>query len=396
MPESIRTLLHDIGGDDPGPSRDLAAGAVNRARSIGRRRFAAGAIGAVTALALAGAGTAGLINGRDNGGTPPAGDPTTVEDTESFEEETGEWVGCGARPQDWAGNGVEIPERGDSGTERDLEGALPDRMSYRVLHDEFGESTWQFTDAGEIEGIDITGDFEYYPAPDGNRVVAVDRADGCGAAYIEIGFDSNFEGAVEFSIEPVHCPIAWSPDSDKLLFTEPTVFEDAKTYVLNVSSGELTELSRAQGDAFCAGEWLADSERIWSGRTAILNLDGTVAQELPALAESLETENWLDAGISADGGEACFDEFEESQGDGRGRFCDVYVDTATGQELTLPVDGENRQVTFLYDGTMLILSHADGVATQYLVDAEGDVVDQRDLPGDFAGEVEELVTYYPW
>jgi Tol biopolymer transport system component len=185
----------------------------------------------------------------------------------------------------------------------------------------------------------------------------------------------------------------WSPDSDKLLFTEPTVFEDARTYVLNVSTGELTELSQAQGDAFCSGEWLADSERIWSGRTAILNLDGTVAQELPALEESLETENWLDAGISADGGKACF---EEAQGDGWGRFCDVYVDTATGQELTLPVDGENRQVTFLYDGTMLILSHADGVATQSLVDAEGNVVDQRDLPGDFAGEVEELVTYYPW
>jgi hypothetical protein len=395
MPESIRSLLHDIGDDDQGPSRDLALGAMRRARSIGRRRFAAGAIGAVTALALAGAGTAGLIGDRGTDGPPP-GDPTTGEDTETIEEDPSEWIGCGARPQDWP-EGVAFPARGDSGTERDLEGALPYRMIYRVLHDEFGQSAWQFTDAGEIEGLDIgEGDFEYHVAPDGNRVIAVDRADGCGAAYIEIGVDSNFESPVQFSVEPVHCPIAWSQDSDKLLFTEPTVYEDAKTYVADLRTGELTVLAEMQGDGFCAGEWLADSERIWVGRTRILNLDGTVAQELPALEASLETENWLDAGISADGGEACFDEFDDGAGDSFGRFCDVYVDTATGQELTLPVEGENRQVTFLYDGSMLILSHADGVATQYLVDAEGDVVDQRELPGDFAGDVQELMTYYPW
>jgi hypothetical protein len=395
MPESIRSVLHDIGDDDQGPSRDLALGAMRRARSIGRRRFAAGAVGAVTALALAGAGTAGLIGDRGTEGPPPAEATTTAEDTETLDEEDGAWVGCGMRPQDWA-DGVAFPERGDSGTEEDLEGALPDRMSYRVLHDEFGESTWEFSDTGEIEGIDIEGEFEYHVAPDGNRVVAVERADGCGAAYIEIGPDTNYEGLVEFSVEPIHCPIGWSPDSDKLLFTEPTVYEDAKTYVADLRTGELTVLAQAQGDGFCAGEWVADSERIWAGRTKILNVDGTVAQELPALEESLTTENWLDAGISADGGEACFDEFDESPGDGFGRFCDVYVDTATGQELALPVDGEDRQVTFLYDGGMLILSHADGVATQYLVDAEGNVVDQRDLPSGFAGEIEELVTYYPW
>jgi hypothetical protein len=394
MPESIRSVLHDIGDDDQGPSRDLALGAMRRARSIGRRRFTAGAVGAVTALALAGAGTAGLIGDRGTEGPPPAESTTTAEDTETLEEESDAWVGCGVRPQDWTDDDLAFPARGDSGTEEDLEGALPDRMSYRVLHDEFGESTWQFSDAGEIEGIDISGEFKYHVAPDGNRVVAVERTDGCGAAYIEIGSDSNFEGLVEFSVEPVHCPIAWSPD--KLLFTEPTVYEDAKTYMVNLSTGELTVLAEAQGDGFCTGEWVADSERIWAGRTKILNLDGTVAQELPALEESLTSENWLDAGISADGGEACFDDFGEAQGDTQGRYCDVYVDTATGEELELPVGGEDRQVTFLYDGTMLILSHADGVATQYLVDAGGNVVDQRDLPGGFAGDIEELVTFYPW
>jgi hypothetical protein len=79
-----------------------------------------------------------------------------------------------------------------------------------------------------------------------------------------------------------------------------------------------------------------------------------------------------------------------------GRFCDVYVDTATGAELELPVGGDQRQVVFLADGMMLILSHDGDTATQYLVSAEGDVVDQRVLPREFAGSIDELVTYYPW
>jgi hypothetical protein len=390
VPESIRSLLHDIAGEGSEPTRDLAIGAYQRARSITRRRIAAGAVGVVTALALAGAGTAGL-NRHDDPGPSPAEEETT----ETTDENESLPPGCGVRPEDWDELGFAFPEIGESGTEITLE-ELPYRMNYQVQHDEYGATTWGFSDSGEVDGLDVDEDYQYVVAPDGNRVMAIDRADGCTGLYMEIGFDSSVEPVVGFSIEPVHCPVAWSEDSDKLLFTEPVGFEQPKTYVLDASTGEFTVLAEAGGDLFCAGEWTPDSERIWSGRTAIWNLDGTVAQELPGLEASLETENWLDAGISADAGEACFEEVGDGAGDTKGRFCDVYVDTETGEELELPVGGERRQVVFLADGSMLILSHEGDVATQYLVDPAGEVVDQRDLPTDFAGSIDELVTYFPW
>ncbi|RRS00661.1 TolB-like translocation protein [Glycomyces terrestris] len=392
MPESIRSLLHDIADEGSAPSRDLAAGAYRRARAITRRRIAIGAVGVVTALALAGAGTAGLLDRGEDRGPSPA-DPTT--ESEDVDESEAVAFGCGVRPQDWADSGVDLPERGESGTERELD-ELPFNLDYRVAHDEFGVTTWRFSQAGEIEGLDDGDDVALHMAPDGNRAVMVDRSDGCGAAYVEIGADTDYDSAAAFSVEPVHCPMAWSPDSDKLLFTEPVAFEEPKTYVLDPVTGEATVLAEMEGDGFCAGEWLADGERIWADRTTILNLDGTVDRELPALEASLETEDWLDAGISADGGEACFDEVGEEAGDTTGRYCDVYVDTATGEELELPVGGEDRHVVFLYDGSMLILSHEGEAATQYLVDPEGEVIDQRDLPADLAADAEELVTYYPW
>ncbi|WP_112139410.1 hypothetical protein [Glycomyces dulcitolivorans] len=396
MPESIRSLLHDIADDGSQPSRDLAAGAYKRARTITRRRFAIGAVSVVTALALGGAGTAGLLD-RDDEALPSPADPTTTaEGVETTEEETDEGSGCGVRPQDWDDQGFTFPALDDSGTERDMEGELPNPMNYRLVNQEDGESTWRLYEDDRTEALDIEGDYVYNVAPDGNRVAAINRGDLCSGAYMEIGFDSSQEAIPVLTVEPVHCPTVWSQDSDKLLFTEPTVYEDAKTYVLNVSTGELTVLAEMQGDMFCAGEWMPDSERIWSGSDLIWNLDGTVDRELPALADLVANQNLLGAGISADGGEACFDDLGEAEGDSSGRFCDVYVDTATGEELDLPVEGENRQVVFLYDGTMLILSHADGVATQFLVDADGNVVDERELPAELGGDSLELVTYYNW
>jgi hypothetical protein len=391
MPESIRSLLHDIADAGSEPTRDLAAGAYKRARGITMRRFAAGAVGVVTAIALAGAGTAGLLDRDQDLGPTPAEDPTT----ETLEEDEGAEYGCGIRPENWDELGFTFPDLGESGTEQPIE-ELPYRMNYQVTHDEYGATTWGFQDTGEIDGLDVDADYEFWVAPDSNRAIAVDRADGCSGVYMELGVDSAIEALPVFSMEPVHCPIAWSVDSDKLLFTEPVAFEQAKTYVLDVPTGKATVLAEAGEDLFCSGEWMPDSERIWSGRTTIWNLDGTVSQELPALEASLETENWLDAGISADAGEACFDEVEDGEGDSVGRFCDVYVDTATGAELELPVGGDQRQVVFLADGMMLILSHDGDTATQYLVSAEGDVVDQRVLPREFAGSIDELVTYYPW
>jgi hypothetical protein len=401
VPESIRTLLHDIGGEGPGPSRDLAAGALHRARSIGRRRFAAGAVGAVTALALAGAGTAGLINGRDAESTPPAGDPTTVVETGSPEYEVGLEIGCGVRPGEWEEGGYSFPARGESGSAAALE-ALPqallfgltdaaqgDRFTYRIVSG-YGEE--------ETTGLDVESDFLYYPAPDGVRALAVDRSDDCGAAYVELN-DAAYEGGDEFafateqviSVEPVHCPISWSPDSNKVLFHEPIGFEDPKGYMLDVRTGELTELPETLG---CGAVWLPDGEFVWDGRSAVMRPDGSDAMELPGLADHVigGDDMWWPTGVSAGGGEVCAQDYREEEGDVDPWTCDYYVDTETGDELELPVEGDSQQVVFLADGSLIELVDEGGARTAYLVDPAGAVVEERPLGGGLVGEL-ELLSY---
>lgn len=415
MPESIRTLLHDIGGDGPGPSRDLAAGALHRARSIGRRRFAAGAIGAVTALALAGAGTAGLINGRDAERTPPAGDPTTVEDSttgesteNTIEQPTMELdaegvdgdeeitTECGLRPQDWADRGFEFPAMDGSFTIRTLD-EIPPNPIYLLADSADGPGSWRINDDGSAQSIDAGGEYEYHVAPDANRVIAVNRGDGCGAAYVEIGYDSANPNLSAFSVEPVHCPIRWSPDSDKVLFNEPVGFEDPKGYMLNVATGELTEV--AQEVSCGGGVWLPDSEHVWAGGS-VMRPDGSDAVPVPGLADGEVggDEMWWPTGMSADRGEFCAQEYLEEEGDVKDPWkCDFYVDAETGEPLELPVSGDgDEHVVFLDDGQMLILVEDAGVKTQYLVDPDGNVVDERELPAQYQAQVIELVSYYPW
>lgn len=392
MPESIRTLLHDIGDDDPGPSRDLAAGALSRARAIGRRRFAAGALGAVTALALAGAGTAGLIDDRDAEDVSPAEEQSTVEEETDPVEGEDLATTCGVRPQDWADMGFTFPAIGESGTSEPLV-ELPDNPVYRVYDNEVGMTSARIYADGTAEDLDVEGDYEYHVAPDANRVIAVNRADDCGAAYIEIGFDSAIEDMPVFSVEPFHCPIEWSPDSDKLLFSEPVGFEDPKSYVLDVVTGGLTELPE---ELPCGGVWLPDSEHLLFGDT-VIRPDGSDAVQLPGLADAGDEGTWWPTGISADRGEVCVHQVDPEEGDLDTWRCDRYLDAETGDELELPVSGDgDEHVVFLDDGSMLILVKTAAKTTQYLVDPDGTVVDERELPAEYEDVVVELVSYHPW
>jgi hypothetical protein len=397
VPDSIRELLQGIAGDEPGPSRDLATGALKRARVIGRRRAAA--IAAVTGLALASVATAAVINGGADAAPPPADDPTRVEvpvqetTTPPKETEEGdEAFDCGARPDDGEGLEFAFQARGDSDSAAVLT-AIPDRLLVQDANAEIGVTTAEVVgqDSSRLGGED---DYRFYPAPDGDRVLAVDREAGCSAVYTEIG-EPDFAALPVLPVETRQCPIAWSPDSNKVLFTEPVSYADAKTYMLDVSTGELVMLADGQGDMFCTGVWLPDSEHVWSGRTTVLALDGTVAMELPGLADTREGEDWLDAGISADGGEACFQRREEWDGEATtGQYCDHYVDTGTGAELDLPVDGEERQVVFLPGGSMLILVSDERPETVHLVGPDGEVVEERVLPEEIDGDRIRLVSYF--
>jgi hypothetical protein len=377
MPESIRSLLHDIADDGSEPTRDLAAGAYQRARGITRRRVAAGAIGVVTALALAGAGTAGL-NRHQDPGPPPAENPTTTrEDTATPEDETDEsadqW--CGTGVADWDDQGYSFPARGDSEATELTE--IPDETLYRGVDTDVEYATVMVS--GDGTSILDVGDYLYYPAPDGNRTMAVDKSDDCSGVYLEL-HDAGVQAQPMFSFSPTGCPITWSPDSNKVLFTEDSGTGDAKSYVLDVSTGEVTDLP---AELYCTAKWLPDSERLWDNQGKVMRYDGTDTTDVGVIEDDPEEGGYfIGSGLSADMGEACI---HETEGDSPGWRCDRYFDLATGEEIDLPVvggpaDGEVRQVEFLEDGSMLILNQTTSAATLYLVGPDGELLDELELP----------------
>jgi hypothetical protein len=256
-------------------------------------------------------------------------------------------------------------------------------------------TSWRIYADGTGEGLDNEGGYEYHLAPDANRAIAVNRADSCGAAYIEIGYDSAIGDMPVFSVEPYHCPVLWSPNSDRVLFTEPVGFEDSKSYMLDVVTGEMTVLP---DELYCGGTWLPDSEHVWVDDT-VMRPDGSDAVQLPGLAalEGGGDGTWAPTGMSADRGEACVQVVDAEEGDLDTWRCDLYLDTETGEELELPVSGDgDEQVIFLDEGSMLILVKTAANTTQYLVDPEGTVVDERELPAEYEDDVTELVSYHPW
>jgi hypothetical protein len=373
MPESIRSLLHDIADDASEPTRDLAAGAYRRARGITRRRIAAGAIGVVTALALAGAGTAGLIRYQDPGPSPAVDPTTTPEETATSEEESDasadQW--CGAGVADWDDQGFAFPARGDSEAAGLTE--IPDETLYRSVDADL-EGATVMVSGDDMSVLDV-GDYLYYPAPDGNRTMAVDKSDDCSGVYLEL-HDAGVQPQPMFSFNPTACPITWSPDSNKVLFTEDAGTGDAKSYVLDVSTGELTDLP---AELYCTAKWLPDSEHLWDNQGKVIRYDGTDTTDVGVVGDG---GSFIASGLSADMGEACL---HETEGDSPGWRCDRYFDVATGAEIDLPVvggpaDGEARQVEFLEDGSMLILNQTATAATLYLVDPDGGLVDELELP----------------
>lgn len=386
MPESIRSLLHDIADDGSEPTRDLAAGAYRRARGIARRRFAIGAVSVVTALALGGAGTAGLLD-RDR--VPSPADPTTTEatpDDPETSEETDEGAGCNVGVADWEGLGYEFPARGESEADRTLT-EIPDEILLRG-EGETGEPATLAVRGGEPSLLDDAGDYLYYPAPDGNRTLAVNKSDWCSGAYFELN-DAEFEAQPVFSFSVTACPITWSPDSNRVLFTEAGGTADEQSYVLDVSTGEVTELPE---ELYCTAKWLPDSEHLWDNQGTVMHYDGTALDTVPVITQASEFEYLIASGMSADRGESCL---HQTEGDSPGWRCDRYFDMETGDEIDLPVvggrdDGATRQVEFLEDGSMLILEQTASAATLYLVGPDGELADELELPEAVVPEHSEL------
>lgn len=378
MPDSIREVLQGIADDEPEPSRDLAAGAYRRARSIGRRRFATVAVAALTGLAMASAAAA--IVDRDRlDEQPPVDDPTvtdpaTVPDDDEVTptgEESENDETCGV-PDDWTGWGPS-DSMGDMSS-------LPDAFVFEVRSDGASSDPTIVRFEGD-EPSTVLQDGEYFVAPDGSRF-AVGSADECTGTLASLIGDK-IDGLPVFTAQ---CAPSWSPDSDRVVLNLADA-ESTGAYLLDVATGETSfEVPEEVG---CSPRWSADGEYLASSDGAVaMRPDGSGRVEL-AGADSWNSESGFTglSSISADLSRAClqFDDETAASGHVDANRCDRYVDTATGEELELPVDAEAPNVVFLADGSMIVCDDQYGQIVLTLVGADGETLDSKTLPGQSSG-----------
>lgn len=377
MPDSIRELLQGIADDEPGPSRDLAAGAYKRARNIGRRRFATVAVSAVASLAMASAATAAIVNGNRTDETPPADDPTVTEsptDPETTAEETDEnasAVGCGAA-DDWSGWGA-------SDSMADLD-SLPETLVFEVRQDG-ASSNPALVQFDGTEPMTLIADGVYQLAPDGSRFT-VGGPDAC-AGTIATFTGEKLDG---LGIYTQFCKPSWSPDSDRVVLNDADPEKHA-AYLLDVANGDVTEVPEEVG---CSPKWSADGEFLVSADGGVaMRPDGSGRVDLAGAASWTEDPEFTGvSSISADLSRACL-QFDQDEGSDSGHVdtnrCDRYVDTETGDELDMPADAQNPNIVFLADGSMIVCDDQYGQIVLTLVDADGTVSDSRTLPGQSSG-----------
>lgn len=379
MPDSLRDLLRQRAAESGGPAAGLAEGSLRKARGIARRRFAAVAVGAAAGLAIAGMAAGALIL-PDDGTAPPVDDPTsattdgpedpTTAATEELDEDstTEETANCGRPGEDWSG-------WGDSDSIGPMT-ELPESLYVRL-------SSTQGS-LIQVHRYDADGEHEFvleHPtltpsvAPDGNRYLShlgmgcnteLGRLDGPEGESLTIGADTQY------------CAPIWSPDSNRVTLTVPGPAADER-YLLDLATGEQTELPQ---EVSCEPRWSADGEYLVSQNVAI-RPDGSGRVELEGLATWDEPDATAAlSSISADLGRACLEEYEPEEiasGHIAPRYCDLYVDTATGQELELPVGAERPQVIFLPEGGMIVTDQVGDVLRVMLFDLDGNELDRRDL-----------------
>ncbi len=383
MTENLRDLLRQRAAESGGAPPGLTEGALAKARSLGRRRFAAGAVGAVAGVAVAGMALAALIAPDEGAYTPPTEETATPAPTTEPpppDESTGAAAAnCddgGMRPSEWDDRGFSWPDLDRSDAPAPPE-TIPDRLYFYVS--EMHHPRTELLEGDAAEAIDGgEHDPAHRLAPNGARaLVSAPESDGkrCEWSYLDLT-DPDAEPVAAFTADP-SCPPSWSPDANRVVIAEPATVQDPESYVFDLTTGERTPLPEGVG---CSPVWTPDGRHL-VGEGAAVRPDGSGRIELEGLAA------WSDApgvlgleSVSSDLSRACLFVHETDTEGKEFDLCGKYIDTATGAELELPVEAESHHVVFLTDGSMLLTGMSGADATLYLVGPAGAIVDQRPLP----------------
>lgn len=238
--------------------------------------------------------------------------------------------------------------------------------------------------AGQAFYMDSSGrlyvDGEQYPggsylslnvSPDGRYVSWVDE--GSGDALVSnvdgSGRETLYWDADGMCVEPV-----WSYD-DRKLFHD--ISRSPSMVVITHSVGTGLELGEPVG---CHYRWSADGERLAAVKgdlsgVIVMNSDGSDQRLVTVDVEGRTLADLVS--ISADGSRISVQAVPAGSPVGdvaRSLVGDLVIDVATGEQVTLPVDGEIQTILFQPDGGTLVRTRTDAGTELVLLDADDQVV----------------------
>lgn len=377
-PERLRFDLAEL-AEDVAPA-DLTARVRRTSRRLGIRRAVASSAAALALFALATGGALALRPDKQSAPILPGGTPTA---TAPVEQTTGP---------------TPSPTVDPSNTSSEPAAPVIGRVFYGPTSVPYGGGMTRlqsWTPGGapkKLMSLSIQSlEANAAVSPDGRRVAWVDNDwDGAGLGTLWVAnVDGSGKRELRKNADGNCWGPTWAPNGKSItvsLVTSTNPYAE-KRGVLDTETGKFTEVRKLQG---CHPLWSADGKVLAfpdgsTGRVIMSDPSGAGQWSIPNLGGTNAAYSSLDvASISPDGGKIALKRRSRDQESGDvARELDVnaILDTHTGKEIRLPLDGRSLlQAYFQADGSLVARVRDGQRNTLVLIDADGKKISEVPEP----------------
>ncbi|MGC4894326.1 hypothetical protein [Micromonospora sp. DT31] len=219
-------------------------------------------------------------------------------------------------------------------------------------------------------------------SPDGKRAAWVDDT---GAVWVS-ALDGSGPRKLRDGVDDMCWSPVWLPNSQQLVVRLTGAGGNRDTGVLDASSGKFTKVTSFDGchAVFAANGTLAFADGS-DGTIVLTDRNGKARRTIPDLGTKGSRYVTFDlSSLSPDGRRIALFRIDRSgtYGDAaRGLLVNAVLDTRTGKEVALPLDGRQlSQVFFQPDGSMVVRVRSGGGYAVILVDAAGNKIAEQVEP----------------